>query len=472
MAKRRTSKLESAIFFENSQGVAAQGTLMQLSRNAVVFEVYNPYSVVQLSEVLGNLRIRRGERDIYSGRAVVTNLVSTGLMLIVSASLVDPWSDLAGLVPGPELRAEVREFLEDWSQRTENLQAGYVECISRIGNFLEELSRWLEHGEAVARLKEPDTPEELVRDFTEDVDVVARPQLGELFGRFEEQAAQVPRKTSFAHKAYARRQLHPLLMCSPFVHRTFTKPLGYAGDYRMVQMILGGSAEGGSTYARLINTFALETDTSHAHRNRVERLFELLVTEARRVMAADRPFRVLNVGCGPAAEILRFLSQSWLSDRAELELMDFNRETLDYVEEQTSRAVREHRRHTQINIVDRSIDELLKQVSRRETSVGPKFDLVYCAGLFDYLSDVICGRLLEVFYEWALPGGLVVATNVHPSHRVRGFMEHLLEWNLHLRDQEQARSLAPDLGMQSVYAEATGVNVFVEIRKPPEADAP
>lgn len=469
MAKRRSSKFDSAIFFENSQGVAGQGTLLQLSRNAVLFEVYNPYSIVQLSEVLRDLRIRRGERDIYSGRAVVTNMVSTGLMLIVSASLVDPWSDLAGLMPGPELRAEVREFLEDWSDRTEQLQPPYIECISRISNFLEELSRWLEHGEAGARLKEPETPQELIHDFTQDVDVVTRPRLSELFGKFEEQAGQVSRKTAFAHKAYARRQLHPLLLCSPFVHRTFTKPLGYAGDYKMVQMILSGTSEGSSTYARVIDMFTRETDTSQAHRNRVERLFELLVTEARRLMAADRPFRVLNIGCGPGSEVVRFISQSWLSDHAELDLMDFNRETLDFIEAQTSHAVREHRRHTRVNIVHRSIDELLKQVSRPDTTVGPQYDLVYCAGLFDYLSDVICSRLLEVYYRWTLPGGLVVATNVHPNNRVRGFMEHLLEWNLNLRNQQQMGELAPALGMQSVYAEAMGVNVFLEIRKPQEA---
>jgi len=65
-----------------------------------VFEVYNPYSIVQASEVLTDLRIRRGERQIYKGSAVVSNLISTGLMLIVSASLNDPWSDLVDLSPG------------------------------------------------------------------------------------------------------------------------------------------------------------------------------------------------------------------------------------------------------------------------------------------------------------------------------------------------------------------------------------
>ena len=95
---------DSLVVFRNSQGISARGVLMRLSRDQIVLEVYNPYSIVQLSEVLQDLQIRRGDRTIYTGRAVVGQLVSTGLLLIVSATLVDPWSDLIDLTPGPELR--------------------------------------------------------------------------------------------------------------------------------------------------------------------------------------------------------------------------------------------------------------------------------------------------------------------------------------------------------------------------------
>ena len=58
------------------------------------------------------------------------------------------------------------------------------------------------------------------------------------------------------HKAYARRELHPLTMCSPFVHRTYTKPLGYAGDYEMMNMMLGESDPVDlNTYARIVHSY-------------------------------------------------------------------------------------------------------------------------------------------------------------------------------------------------------------------------
>jgi len=61
--------------------------------------------------------------------------------------------------------------------------------------------------------------------------------INELFDRFENVAAGVEDDLRPGHVLFGRRQLHPLLLCSPFVYRTFAKPLGYAGDYEMVNMM-------------------------------------------------------------------------------------------------------------------------------------------------------------------------------------------------------------------------------------------
>jgi extracellular factor (EF) 3-hydroxypalmitic acid methyl ester biosynthesis protein len=98
--------------------------------------------------------------------------------------------------------------------------------------------------------------------------------------------------------------------------------------------------------------------------------------------------------------------------------------------------------------------------------------LVYCAGLFDYLSDRICRRLVEIFYDLVAPGGMLIVTNVHPSNPWRNWMEYLAEWHLVYRDEEQLLKLAPERappGAAVVRAEATGVNIFLEVRKPANA---
>ena len=93
MRKKINLGSSDLISFKNSQNLKAQGTLLKLSQNHIVFEVYKPYSIVQLSEVLNDVKIVSNNDIIYSGKVVVTNLINTGLLLIVSATLVDSWCE-------------------------------------------------------------------------------------------------------------------------------------------------------------------------------------------------------------------------------------------------------------------------------------------------------------------------------------------------------------------------------------------
>ncbi|MBX2853276.1 MAG: class I SAM-dependent methyltransferase [Phycisphaeraceae bacterium] len=465
------SATDNIVTFINSQGETARGTLVRLSRNQAVFEVYNPYSIIQLSEVLDHLEIRRGERVIYSGRAVASGLVTTGLMLIVSATLVDPWSDLVGLEPGPKLRQEVEAFVSDWDSRYGVLSDRYKSTIGEMRNFFEELSRWLNHSETAAGI-DSRTPERVVDEFTRDVSAHTDPKIGNLCTEFEQIAAETDSAALSAHKEFARRELHPLILCSPFIHRTFSKPLGYAGDYEMVNQMFGEPWRGQSTYAKIVNAIIIKSDGAEGHRNRVDRLEMHLRQETRRVTAREsRPLRVLNIGCGPAIEVQRFIQHGPDADKAYLDLMDFNDETLAYTTEQLFSAKKSVSRSTQIRMVHESIHGLLKGNGQAlldgdNEPLEERYDYVYCAGLFDYISDRICKRLMRMFYSWTKPGGLLLATNVHPRNPVRHFIEHLLEWNLIYRDEDQMTSLSPDPLNSQLFVEETGVNIFVEVRKP------
>ena len=115
----------------------------------------------------------------------------------------------------------------------------------------------------------------------------------------------------------------------------------------------------------------------------------------------------------------------------------------------------------------KSVHALLKQASiTGELTEIDKYDFIYCAGLFDYLSDKVCARLLRLFYKWTKPGGAVLATNVHPDNPSKWTMEHIVEWHLIHRDAKDMGKLIPDLGRQKVFLDATGYNVFLDIQKP------
>lgn len=443
---------------------------MHLTRDLAVFEVYNPYSIVQLSEVLSDFRIIRGERTIYSGRAVATSIVTTGLMIIVSATLIDPWSDLAGVAPGEGLREEVEGFVRDWDENY-TLVPDYELSVSKISSFLSELSRWLDHLEMGVQKGEVDPEMAHSEEFLAEVRDGVLPKMNDLFVGLEEQAQKIPSEVAVVHKAFTRRQLHPLILRSPFVHRTFTKPLGYAGDYEMVNMILRDPAEGPTTYAKILNCWYLATAPAEAHRNRIAMLVELLGGVVKQAAAAGRELRVLNVGCGPAGEVQRLITSGSLAGQCEFHLLDFNEETLDHARAQIDAACGQGTTRPKIEYVHKSIHQLLKEATGRRGTPEAKYDMVYCAGLFDYLSDRICERLLKLYWGWTLPGGMIIATNVHTRNPFRHFMEHVLEWYLEHRDERTMRDLAPDQADAEVTTDPTGVNVFLKIRKADKGNA-
>src|SRR5262249_13374176 len=143
----------------------------------------------------------------------------------------------------------------------------------------------------------------------------------------------------------------------------------------------------------------------------------MLLKETARVAAEGRGARIYNLGCGPATEVQRFLAEHAVSDRADFTLLDFNDETIAYTTNVLNDVKRRHHRSTPIRLQKKSVANILKGRGK-STSGSPetKFDLVYRAGLFDYLPDPICRQLSNIFYDMVAPGGLLVTTNVDCSN--------------------------------------------------------
>jgi extracellular factor (EF) 3-hydroxypalmitic acid methyl ester biosynthesis protein len=460
----RPAGTESLVSFVNAGGFQGRGTLLHLTRQAAVFEVYNPHSIVQLSEVLRDFTMSRGDRVIYTGRAVVTTLVPAGSLLIVSATLVDPWSDMAGLEDPDALRGETQRFIRDW-EASHQLEPAFQLAVTSMANFLQEFSRWLNAAEvAIGELGGSERERRL--DLYDSVKGPVLKRLAEFVAAFESRARAVTGEARWVHRAFTQRQLHPLMLTAPFIHRSFVKPLGYAGDYEMVNMMLEAPDRGPNTYARIINAAHILVGPAAAHRNRIEILMEHLQREALGAKNASRPLRVLNVGCGPAAEIQRFLCRSELADVCQFDMMDFNEPTLAFARERLEGVRRECGRRSEFAWHKKSIHELLREARRQEDGELGCYDLVYCAGLYDYLTDRVCKLLTRLFYSMLPPGGLVVITNVHPANPVRHYMDFLVEWHLEYRDIDQMLGLAQGLGTPRAYTDSTGVNVFVEMRRP------
>ena len=144
---QKTSPLLSSIVVcRNHQGAEITANILRLRRYSVAFEVYNPYSVLQLSEVLNDFRIRVGDQIVYEGKAVVSGLVNTGILLVCEVTLGDSWLNVGFLADhGQEesLGEQIGSFLHDW-KRAHEVESGFKVEVADSQNLLFGLQRWLE----------------------------------------------------------------------------------------------------------------------------------------------------------------------------------------------------------------------------------------------------------------------------------------------------------------------------------------
>ena len=68
-------------------------------------------------------------------------------------------------------------------------------------------------------------------------------------------------------------------------------------------------------------------------------------------------------------------------------------------------------------------------------------DLIYSIGLIDYFSDKFVLSLLNYVYTLLRPGGKVVLGNFHSSNPDKAFMDHVLDWQLIHRAEDDMNRL-------------------------------
>jgi extracellular factor (EF) 3-hydroxypalmitic acid methyl ester biosynthesis protein len=463
---------QSVITCRNSQGTELTANLLRITRYSVVFEVYNPYSILQLSEVLSDFRIMASRRLLYQGKAVVSNLLNTGIVLVCEAMLDEGWVEVDFLsgVSGTSLDGSANlvnqfaTFMGEWKSAN-HVHDPFKLAVADLASTLTGIQHWLTGIDVGIRTTVTRRREDLEQEIFSGIEDRVVNEVLPTMQHFEEVSAEVGQAEVAVHKSYVRRELHPIVLCSPFLYRTYTKPLGYAGDYEMVNMMLRNPYEGSSAFAKLLNFALLNTEPVIAHRNRIDFLVEKLRSECVRRAAKGRT-RILNLACGPAMEVQRFIRQCPESDLAEIDLLDFNAETLEFARESLNETRAAAGRSTKLHYFQRSVHQLLRAASQGGVDEFSGYDLVYCAGLFDYLSQRVCKRMVELFRTMLKPGGVVIVTNVATSNPRKAWMEYVMEWNLIYRDENEMMDLVPE-GLNpkdtKVGADATGVNLFLEI---------
>jgi extracellular factor (EF) 3-hydroxypalmitic acid methyl ester biosynthesis protein len=263
--------------------------------------------------------------------------------------------------------------------------------------------------------------------------------------------------TEFGEHLRRDHPLGDLVRQDPMTRRAIDKPRGYAGDAVMMDLLYGlhsshVAAAEASLLGRDIYRFIRGSDAAAAVRYRRKHIAELIDK-----VAMERPHAsVLAVASGHLREAE--LSESLASGRlGRLIALDADVESL---REASTRYA-----YLGVETIDASVRHIL---ARR---IGlASFDLVYAAGLYDYLSVTTARRLTERLVDMLNPGGQLLIANFMPQLRDRGYMETFMDWNLIYRDEYDLALLVEginSIGIRSydIYTDPARAVVYSMIRK-------
>jgi SAM-dependent methyltransferase len=225
------------------------------------------------------------------------------------------------------------------------------------------------------------------------------------------------------------------LFRSRYFNRSYCKPHGYAGDFRMVEWMydLEGDRCEDPTQPGVVNCLDHLFATVHSVRSVWERrhyFSGLLLEEHRR---RDGRLRVLDVACGGSRYTHDFLSRLEDASRVEVTLVDQDPAALAFC--RTESLCPWAPQLTTLSVPIKRLSESLPHGD---------FDVVISAGLFDYL-DAGPGRaLLAHLVGLTAVGGVTAIANFHPADPSRSVKDWLVDWPLVYRDESSLASLFPD----------------------------
>jgi extracellular factor (EF) 3-hydroxypalmitic acid methyl ester biosynthesis protein len=257
-------------------------------------------------------------------------------------------------------------------------------------------------------------------------------------------------ETYTRRKAFCAALLHPLLAESPFLRRALEKPLGYAGDFEMMNMLYRDPWEGGTPLGSALNVCFTNEPAAIANKNRIAYLGKLI-----REKAGNDSLRIASIGCGPAKEIEALLAEApELGPRLDITLVDQEQLALD----QCARTIPTAWLHKA------GLRELLRD---GWPGRGRRFDLIYSAGMFDYLGDRLFEAVTRKLFQTLAPGGELIIGNVAAHNPSRWVMEYFADWCLiHRTPTELVELGARSSGTQPwVDAESSGINLFLHTLK-------
>ncbi len=230
---------------------------------------------------------------------------------------------------------------------------------------------------------------------------------------------------------------------------SYLKPFGYPGDFQVIDKIYQLHVSP-VDHLKKWDIFYHQQKAAKAVRNR-KAYFKHLLFDLEQNTAES--VHVLDLASGPARDVFEFLCcQS--TGRTFFDCVDLDENAIQFAASLCS-AFAANVQFTKANVF--------------RFRCNGKYDLIWSAGLFDYLNDRQFVFMLNKYFPLLKPGGTLVIGNFSTNNPTRPYMEVVNDWCLKHRSKDNLIELATEAGISSnkvfIGKEPEGLNLFLHIQK-------
>lgn len=446
---------ENYLTASDPEGNEISGRVIRYNARAIVIEV-GPLFDVSIGTQLKNTVVTLGHRSIEIAGAEVRATTDLAERKWVEIGLPGVWKidrykrELDSMAVNEIVRSREPstlpsyDRLETGMRERELIPDSLSAAVTDFESILEEVKADVEPFEKMMADIDQIERSEIEEKIISYAEGRFFPMLSKSMAKFEAAAAEAERlKIKEPFRNLAQRRLFPMILCSPFISRVIAQPIGVPGDFGILGQLLGHPYQGHNLYSRLLNAWAITAAPSSAYRFRIDLLEEAINGVVAKGESSEEPTRILSMASGVAYEVQRFVTRATPDQKVDFELVDFSNRTLLEAKKHFSECQKAaNPSMVDVTLRQGSVIDLAKDTKRKldETELE-QYDLVYCAGLFDYLSERMCSRVVSYLFRLVKPGGKLIVSNYTPENASRFFMGVVMDWELIHRTTSEFEAL-------------------------------
>lgn len=410
------------------------------------------------------VELRLGRVSLFAGEGEVCRIEPTPFGPKVGIRLTDGCLDITTMIARHNefaLRAELDCGLGESRQLIDpdyrRLCADVLDVTRQCRNFLDRIE---------AQAPTGDGDDARVADALSFCEERALPRLIALWHQANRLVAPIMTEPDAlaATKRFTEALLTPEFLPGPIARRSYEKPYGYPGDFRVMDHVYRWRREGETAYGKLAHRVALEVAKCIATRmSEMQEVISRVIADR----ALSGPARITSLACGPAQEVANVLRADDAAKPVHVTLIDQDIRALDFAYERAYPESVRRGSAVRLDCLHASFSQLIK-AGALIGGLQPQ-DLIYSLGLFDYLTARRAKALIMELYDRLAPGGRLVIGNMRAGPTAPLWpMEFICDWSLIYRNEAEMRDLAAGLEADAVElkTDSTGSVYLLSLRRP------